>query len=187
MGKDVGIFQDLDPIIGCWISGDGHYAFVDFRTTDEALQGFVLQQVQMNGQYLKVGRPKNSSGIIPLPSQLLCGDPKFNASNPQSSQQQSKTSSSAILVQQALKQSRMMESKKYAEIKYNQRLQVSNVPTNYDEKLIKELCNCFGKVVAIEMLKDKESNQFNGNINVDFDSEVDAQKAFKSMIGLSVG
>jgi len=42
MGKDSGIFQDGDPILGTWISGDGHYAFVDFRSADEATQGFVL-------------------------------------------------------------------------------------------------------------------------------------------------
>ena len=43
MGKESGIFQDGDPIIGAWISGDGHYAFVDFKTPDEATQGFALQ------------------------------------------------------------------------------------------------------------------------------------------------
>lgn len=68
LGKDVGIFQNGNPIIGCWISSDGHYAFVDFRTQDEATQGFVLQQVQIKANYLKVGRPKNASGIIPIAS-----------------------------------------------------------------------------------------------------------------------
>jgi len=42
MGKAAGIFQDT-PVLGAWISGDGHYAFVDFKTADEATQGFVLQ------------------------------------------------------------------------------------------------------------------------------------------------
>lgn len=36
MGKDHDIFQNGNPIVGTWISGDGHYAFVDFRTPDEA-------------------------------------------------------------------------------------------------------------------------------------------------------
>jgi len=67
MGKSASIFQNGDPVVGAWISGDGHYAFVDFKTADEATQGFVLQQVQINGSYLKVGRPKNASGIIPTP------------------------------------------------------------------------------------------------------------------------
>jgi len=42
LGKHVGIFQGGDPIVGCWIASDGHYAFADFRSGDEATQGFVL-------------------------------------------------------------------------------------------------------------------------------------------------
>ena len=36
------IFQDGDPIVGCWIAGEGHYAFADFRSAEEATQAFVL-------------------------------------------------------------------------------------------------------------------------------------------------
>ena len=43
------IFQDGDPIVGCWIAGEGHYAFADFRSAEEATQAFVLQQVQIHG------------------------------------------------------------------------------------------------------------------------------------------
>ena len=42
MGKNAKIFQDGDPIVGCWIAGDGHYAFADFRSSEEATQAFVL-------------------------------------------------------------------------------------------------------------------------------------------------
>jgi len=96
LGKDSGIFTNGNPVVGAWISGDGHYAFVDFRTADEATQGFVLQQVQIKGSYLKVGRPKNATGIIPTPAQLLCGDPNFNPNNPLASK---KGATSASLVQ----------------------------------------------------------------------------------------
>ena len=75
LGKESGLFQEGDPVIGAWISNDGHYAFVDFRTAEEATQGFVLQQVSIHGNNLKVGRPKNATGPIPSPSQLLAGNP----------------------------------------------------------------------------------------------------------------
>lgn len=35
LGKDVGIFQE-EPVVGVWISSDGHYAFVDFKTAEDA-------------------------------------------------------------------------------------------------------------------------------------------------------
>ena len=41
MGKDVSLFQDM-PVVGVWISGDGHYAFVDFNTAENATQAFAL-------------------------------------------------------------------------------------------------------------------------------------------------
>ena len=49
LGKNAGIFQDGDPIVGCWIAGEGHYAFADFRSSEEATQAFVLSQVQIHG------------------------------------------------------------------------------------------------------------------------------------------
>lgn len=36
LGKNHGLFQEGDPIVGCWIAGEGHYAFADFRSADEA-------------------------------------------------------------------------------------------------------------------------------------------------------
>jgi splicing factor U2AF subunit len=174
MGKESGVFQSGNPVVGAWISGDGHYAFVDFRTADEATQGFVLQQVQIKGNYLKVGRPKNATGIIPTPQQLLCGDPHFNPNNPGASKGQ-KQSTSATLVQQALLQSRMLQSKKLAEIKFNQRLMISNFPDSNTKENITELCNCFGKVKGVELIMDKKTNRFGGSVHVDFESEQEAK------------
>jgi hypothetical protein len=33
------------PIVSSWISADGHYAFVDFRTAEEADTGFCLKEL----------------------------------------------------------------------------------------------------------------------------------------------
>ena len=32
-----------NPVVSAWISSDGHYAFVEFRTAEEANHGFNLQ------------------------------------------------------------------------------------------------------------------------------------------------
>ena len=98
------MFQNGDPILGCWISNDGHYAFVDIRSPEEATEAFVLQQVQIQGQYLKVGRPKNSTGMIPTPAQLKCGNPNFVPQNTKA-----KKSTSAGIVQQALRQGNVLK------------------------------------------------------------------------------
>ena len=76
-------------------------------------------------------------------------------------------------MQQALKQSKALENKKLAEIKYNQRLLISNFPLEHSEKLIFDLCNCFAKVSKVELLNDKDTGAFNGQANVDFESEIE--------------
>jgi len=47
-----------NPVISSWISSDGHYAFVEFRTSEEANLGFHLQGMNINGTEIKIGRPK---------------------------------------------------------------------------------------------------------------------------------
>lgn len=53
-----------DPVLSAWISTDGHYAFVEFRTAEEANNGFLLNSISILGQPLKVGRPKTYSGTL---------------------------------------------------------------------------------------------------------------------------
>lgn len=47
-----------ESITSSWIAADGHYAFVEFRTPEEANNGFALNNVAIHGQPLKIGRPK---------------------------------------------------------------------------------------------------------------------------------
>ena len=47
-----------NPIISSWISTDGHYGFLEFRTAEEAVLGFNLQGMVLQGNELKIGRPK---------------------------------------------------------------------------------------------------------------------------------
>ena len=54
-----------DPVLSAWISQDGHYAFVEFRSIEEANQGFWLNNYTILGQNLKVGRPKTYAGPQP--------------------------------------------------------------------------------------------------------------------------
>ena len=47
-----------NPILSCWISQDGHFAFLEFRTVADVHEGFALGQISLMGQPLKVGRTK---------------------------------------------------------------------------------------------------------------------------------
>ena len=56
-------FAPGEPVISSWVSPDGHYAFVEFRTAEEATKGFVLNGFKIMGIPLKVGRPKTYQGL----------------------------------------------------------------------------------------------------------------------------
>lgn len=49
-----------DSIVSAWISPDGvgHYAFIEFRTAQEATNGTALNNASLFGYQLKLGRPK---------------------------------------------------------------------------------------------------------------------------------
>lgn len=53
------------PVLSAWISQDGHYAFVEFRSIEEANLAFSLNNYPILGQNLKVGRPKTYMGLQP--------------------------------------------------------------------------------------------------------------------------
>lgn len=38
-----------NPVISSWISTDGHYGFIEFRSADEANMGFNLQGMEIAG------------------------------------------------------------------------------------------------------------------------------------------
>ena len=52
------------PILSAWISSDAHYAFVEFRSAEEANLGFKLQGLNITGCEIKLGRPKSYEGTM---------------------------------------------------------------------------------------------------------------------------
>jgi len=51
-----------DPVISAWIASDGHYAFLEFRSAEEADSGFALNNISIHGFTLKAGRPTTYDG-----------------------------------------------------------------------------------------------------------------------------
>ena len=67
---DINTELEGDSIVSAWVSPDGvgHYAFVEFRTAQEATQGLALNGASLYGYQLKLGRPKQ---YIEYQKQLL--------------------------------------------------------------------------------------------------------------------
>lgn len=63
---------------------------------------------------------------------------------------------------------------------------VNNFPPTHTKDMILQICEVFGKVKNIDLLKDPSTGEFRGQIHVEYDSEIDAKKAFSGMMGFNI-
>jgi len=67
-----------DCVIDVFMSSEGKFAFVEFRTVDEANNAMSLDGIQLHGQSLRIARP---SDYVPPPSQETITATMMSASN----------------------------------------------------------------------------------------------------------
>ena len=70
-----------------------------------------------------------------------------------------------------------------ADIAYEKRLLVSNLPTEHNEEVILKYCQCFGEATKVELRVNEKTGKFEGSAYVDFESEFEAKKVFSTMMG----
>lgn len=68
----------------------------------------------------------------------------------------------------------------------NTKLMINNFPTTHNKEMIGKICSVFGKVKAIDLLKDPSTGEFRGQVHVEYETEVDAKKGYSGMMGLKV-
>lgn len=66
------------------------------------------------------------------------------------------------------------------------RLEISNFPSNHTKDMIQKICEVFGSVRTIELIKDPIKNKFRGTVHVEYATEIEAQRAHNCMIGLKI-
>mmetsp|Transcript_19966 Transcript_19966/g.25153 ORF Transcript_19966/g.25153 Transcript_19966/m.25153 type:complete len:699 (+) Transcript_19966:104-2200(+) len=63
-----------NPILSTWLAQDGHYAFCEFRTVEEANNAITLSGIMLGNSTIKVGRPKSYTGPpVPDPKNPTLG------------------------------------------------------------------------------------------------------------------
>lgn len=63
--KQLGYSKDANSVITAWVSPDGHFAFVEVRTLDEAMAALThLNGIQVGAYALRIGRPKGYSPTL---------------------------------------------------------------------------------------------------------------------------
>lgn len=132
--KQLGIAKDpsMNSVVSAWISTDGHYAFCELRTLDEANNALVYMNGLAVGAFsLKVGRPKGYTAAPGAVNPLLAATGVMPGAtiNP-------------LLGMGGLAGS--MSSEPMSNV-----LMVTNLPSGISDQQIKELFSPFGEVSCL--------------------------------------
>lgn len=63
---------------------------------------------------------------------------------------------------------------------------VSNFPANHSKEMIWKICEVFGKVKNVDLLKDITTGEFRGQVNVEFEDELEAKKGYTGLMGFKI-
>ena len=168
-------FSKEQPVIGAWVSPDGHYAFVEFRTAEEATKGFVLNGFKIMGIPLKIGRPKTYQGLPQTleesgPSNTVASILMKSKKNIQIKKYKVIMPTKVLCLNSIMKGLDIEEDEKYNEIKED----------------LRNECEKYGKVLDIFMpRKDVEDNETPGmgNAYIMFDN-VEQSKLARKFLSL---
>lgn len=173
-------FPPGDPIVSAWISSDGHYAFVEFRTPEEANQGFALNNIAIMGQPLKVGRPKTYQGIFMMDD--ISMNNSVTAVNTVAAVLQAGTMKIPELGRKVQFPTKILCFKKIVEgINIDDESKYKEISED-----IKIECSKYGKVLDVFMpRKDIDDNILpgNGNAYVEFSTVDECKQARKFLVG----
>ena len=68
----------------------------------------------------------------------------------------------------------------------NTKLEISNFPETHTLEMIQKICEVFGQVKNIDIVKDPLTYKFKGTVHVEFATEAEAKNANSSMMGLKI-
>jgi RNA recognition motif-containing protein len=167
-----------NPVLSSWISQDGHYAFVEFRSIEEANLAFSLNNYPILGQNLKVGRPKTYSGSQPASAterNTIMGGytlPTISAY----------ANITDVNKQGPLKPTKVFLSSQVLCV--HGMVSEEDVRSNYEDILddIREHVNRFGQVLEVYI---PQEGRFIGNVYLEFPTIAEAKSVRKALSGLS--
>ena len=68
----------------------------------------------------------------------------------------------------------------------NTKLEIINFPHTHTLEMMQTICEVFGTVKNIDIIKDPITSQFKGTVHVEFSTENEAKNAHSSMMGLKI-
>lgn len=166
-----------EPVVGCTMGGSGaNFAFVEFRTSEEAANGLRLNGVELLGCQLKVGRPKGYTGPeAGSGGQLAIGGPGGGGAL-----------GDLMAANGALKTGIPGVPGSGPQTAIDNRLCLCMIPTFVSEERIKELLITFGQLKFYALQKDEDGKSV-GVAFFEYSDMMTQQQARVALEGLELG
>jgi len=168
-----------EPILSATMGGGGLFAFVEFRTAEEAANGLRLNGVELLGCQLKVGRPKGYTG--PEGGQLALPGPGGSG-------QLGSMMAEAGALGKGLPALPGMPGQGGSAVvsAIDHRLCLINIPTFVSDERIKELLTTFGQLKFFALQKDEQGKSV-GVAFFEYNDMMTQQQARAALEGLELG
>lgn len=196
------------PVVGIWMSPDGRFALVDFRSLEEANRALALDKLQVGGgaMQLRVGRPKEyqefyetlakGGSAADAASTGAAAAPPVTSTATAFGTGQSTTAVAAVAPTPSSTVGGMPVIHTTGSAAavvgptpvqtHGHFLMLANVPNVLGELDVKALLDPFGKLMSFNMLKDKEGLS-KGIAIFEYEDRAQAGLALKGLAGLDLG
>uniref|UniRef100_A0A7S0ZSJ5 RRM domain-containing protein n=1 Tax=Noctiluca scintillans TaxID=2966 RepID=A0A7S0ZSJ5_NOCSC len=162
-----------EPVVGATMGGGGLFAFVEFRTAEEAANGLRVNGVELLGCQLKIGRPKGflgeQDGLQPAQNGTL-GEMMAGAMRPGQLALPGVPGQAGGTVVSAI----------------DHRLCLVNLPTFVSEERVRELLTTFGQLKFYALQKDEKGVSV-GVAFFEYADMMTQQQARAALEGLELG
>uniref|UniRef100_A0A7S3WLH2 RRM domain-containing protein n=1 Tax=Strombidinopsis acuminata TaxID=141414 RepID=A0A7S3WLH2_9SPIT len=172
-----------EPVVGATLGGGGLFAFVEFRTAEEAANGLRLNGVELLNCQLKVGRPKGYTGPESAGGLGGVGQLALPGQGGAPSLGEMMAQHGALGRPGALALPGMGGGPATA---IDHRLCLINIPTFVTEERIRELLITFGQLKFYAMQKDEEGKSV-GVAFFEYNDMLTQQQARAALEGLELG
>ena len=155
---------DPDPVESVWVSAEKKFCFVTFRTEEMAVSGLQLDNIQLMGRPLRIGRPSDyvpTASTSQEPSSQSAAPPSSNASSSQATQ-----ATAVVRLANAVTAEDVDDAEEYDDI--------------LDD--MKEECSKFGTLEGIQMPKEGPGKTM---VYIKYATTADAEKASLNLHGRS--
>ncbi len=196
------VAQPGEPIVNSWVSSEGRFAFVEFRSPEDVQKAFVLSNVSIMGYPIKVGKSRmnreasGAGGPNGGSDRGPNGGPQGQhmGGGPGQPQRVVGTKVGNILLPYIPRpQGPAAPPKTVGEMtaqiigyKTLEKLQVGNLPLHYAKEDIERLMSIFGKVARVDLIADPKLKKFNGQCFIEYTNDLDLQRAATGAMGLHV-